>query len=94
MPVDRRTMFQGAAAAGAGLFLGIEARAQSRAAVNLQLGWILGGNQIGEVSAKHMGFYEAEGLELRIQSAGRTSTAWRSSPPDGSRLARCLPARP
>jgi NitT/TauT family transport system substrate-binding protein len=55
---------------GAGVALSIGAQAQARTTINLQLGWILGGNQIGEVCAKHMGFYEAEGLELRFQSGG------------------------
>ena len=38
--------------AGAGAFLSIEAQAQDKAKVNMQLGWISGGNQIGEVVAK------------------------------------------
>ncbi len=72
MPFDRRTLLTGSAAmaAGAGAMLDVEARAQGRATVNLQLGWILSGNQIGEVCAKHMGFYEAEGLDLRFQPGG------------------------
>lgn len=38
--------------------------------VNLQLGWITGGNQIGEVVAKQLGFYEEEKLNLAIQPGG------------------------
>jgi len=38
--------------------------------VNLQIGWITGGNQLGEVAAKAMGFYEEEGLALTIQPGG------------------------
>lgn len=38
--------------------------------VNLQIGWITGGNQLGEVVAKAMGFYEEEGLALTIQPGG------------------------
>jgi NitT/TauT family transport system substrate-binding protein len=38
--------------------------------VNLQLGWITGGNQLGEVVAKQMGFYEEEKLNLAIQPGG------------------------
>ena len=38
--------------------------------INLQLGWILGGNQVGEVCAKALGYYDAEGLELKIQAGG------------------------
>lgn len=38
--------------------------------VNLQIGWITGGNQLGEVAAKAMGYYEEEGLALTIQPGG------------------------
>jgi NitT/TauT family transport system substrate-binding protein len=61
----------GGAAAGIGAtMVGIEAGAQGKAVVNLQLGWLLSGNQLGEVAAKHMGFYDQEGLELRFQAGG------------------------
>ena len=70
--LKRRTLLKAsaAAAAGAGALVDVEARAQGRAVVNLQLGWLLSGNQIGEVCAKHLGYYEAEGLELRFQAGG------------------------
>ena len=58
------------AAAATGAFLDVEARAQGRAVVNLQLGWLLSGNQIGEVCAKQLGYYEQEGVELRFQAGG------------------------
>ena len=72
MALDRRTLLKASAAtaAGAGLMVDVGAQAQGRATINLQLGWILGGNQIGEVCAKHLGYYEAEGLDLRFQSGG------------------------
>jgi NitT/TauT family transport system substrate-binding protein len=38
--------------------------------VNLQLGWITGGNQLGEVVAKQLGYYEEEKLNLTIQPGG------------------------
>ena len=38
--------------------------------VNFQLGWITGGNQLGEVVAKAMGFYEQEKLNIAIQPGG------------------------
>ncbi len=56
--------------AGAGAFLSIEAQAQDKAKVNMQLGWISGGNQIGEVVAKRMGYYEQEGIDFSIQPGG------------------------
>ena len=70
MAIGRRTFLKAAAAAPAGAMLGVEASAQGRAVVNLQLGWLLSGNQIGEVCAKQLGYYEQEGLELRFQAGG------------------------
>ncbi len=68
MSFDRRSLVKGsAAAAGASLLgpmLSVEGLAQSKPVVNLQLGWLLSGNQIGEVAAKAMGYYDAEGIEL------------------------------
>jgi NitT/TauT family transport system substrate-binding protein len=57
-------------AAGLGPILSIEAAAQGKAVLNLQLGWLASGNQLGEIAAKAMGFYEAEGLDLKIQPGG------------------------
>ena len=36
----------------------------------MQLGWIPGVNQIGEVVAKRLGFYEQEGIDFAIQPGG------------------------
>lgn len=68
MMMDRRHFLMASVAAGA--CIGFDARAESRPVINLQLGWIPSGNQIGEVCAKHLGYYEAEGLELRFQGGG------------------------
>src|SRR5712671_6325386 len=69
----RRSLLKGAAATGfaaAGLLPSggfAQAKAQT---VNLQLGWLAGNNQIGEVSAKHLGYFEEEKLNLAIQPGG------------------------
>ena len=71
--MTRRTALRlstAAATAATGAFVSIDASGQNRPVVNLQLGWLLSGNQLGEVAAKHMGFYEQEGLELKFQSGG------------------------
>lgn len=68
MTMDRRQFLATSIAAGA--LVGIDAQAQARPVVNLQLGWLLSGNQIGEVCAKQLGYYEAEGIELRFQAGG------------------------
>jgi NitT/TauT family transport system substrate-binding protein len=39
-------------------------------AVNMQLGWITGGNQIGEVAAKRLGYFEEEKINFAIQPGG------------------------
>ncbi|MDX0284708.1 nitrate ABC transporter substrate-binding protein [Sinorhizobium meliloti] len=38
--------------------------------VNLQLGWLPGGDQLGEIVAQHLGYFEDEGLNLKIQPGG------------------------
>ena len=45
--------------AATGSLLSIDAFAAGKANVNLQLGWLAGGNQIGEVVAKRIGYYDA-----------------------------------
>src|SRR5664279_714898 len=71
---NRRTMFKGAltaaAAAGIGPILSFESLSQSKAVLNMQLGWLLSGNQLGEVCAKALGYYEAEGIDLKFQPGG------------------------
>lgn len=66
----RRFLCSAAAGALSGPLISFEAGAQGKTVLNMQLGWIAGGNQIGEVCAKALGYYEAEGLELRIQAGG------------------------
>ena len=71
--VRRRRLLQAGAVAVTGFsgtFLSCEALAADKAVVSMQLGWIPGGNQIGEVVAKQMGFYAQEGIELKIESGG------------------------
>ena len=36
----------------------------------MQLGWLGGGNQIGEVAAFQLGYFEQEGLDFKIQPGG------------------------
>ncbi len=64
-----KTSLVTAALPGAAMF-SFEAGAQGKAKVNMQLGWIAGGNQIGEVVAKQLGFYEQEGIDFAIQPGG------------------------
>jgi NitT/TauT family transport system substrate-binding protein len=74
MTFDRRDVLKLSAAAAAGAIAGplasVDAHSQAKPVVNLQLGWLLSGNQIGEVCAKALGYYEQEGIELRFQAGG------------------------
>ncbi|MBO9650481.1 MAG: ABC transporter substrate-binding protein [Variovorax sp.] len=71
-PARRRLLKTSLAAGGlaAGGFLSIDALAQGKARINMQLGWIPSVNQVGEIVAKRLGFYEQEGIEFAIQPGG------------------------
>ncbi len=72
---NRRTVLKLGAAASAAIaaptLLSIPLRAQSGTqTVTLQLGWLASGNQLGEIVAKRLGYYEAEKIDLKIQPGG------------------------
>jgi len=70
---NRRRLLKGAAATGfaAANLLPSGGFAQAKTqTINLQLGWLAGNNQIGEVSAKHLGYFEEEKLNVVIQPGG------------------------
>jgi NitT/TauT family transport system substrate-binding protein len=71
---NRRSVIKGAlaaaGAAGIGPVLSFESRSEGRSVLNMQLGWLLSGNQLGEVCAKALGYYEAEGIDLKFQPGG------------------------
>ena len=71
---DRRRLIAGSLA-GAGLaaggsLLSISASAAGKTKINMQLGWLIGGNQLGEVAAKKLGYYEAEDIDFNLQPGG------------------------
>jgi NitT/TauT family transport system substrate-binding protein len=68
MSVSRRAVLAGAASTAA--LLSVEAGAQARPVVNLQLSWLLNEQQLGEICAKQLGYYQEEGLDLRFQGGG------------------------
>ena len=68
--LTRRQLVACGAAAGAGAFLSLSAHGQGKTKINMQLGWIAGGNQIGEVCAKRLGYYDTEGIDFSIQPGG------------------------
>src|ERR1700722_279124 len=72
---SRRNVLKGGARAAAGLAFPTFISSRGLAAagtqkVNMQLGWIVGGNQIGEVAAKRLGYFEEEKINFAIQPGG------------------------
>src|SRR6266853_1531556 len=70
MRVNRRSILKFAGATAATAFLDVGAQGQGKPIVNMQLGWLLSGNQIGEVCAKSLCYYAQEGIEMRFQAGG------------------------
>ena len=68
MPLPRRRLIHAGLAVGAVLSAG-RARAAGQL-VTMQLGWIGGGNQLGEVAALQLGYFTEEGIDLRIAPGG------------------------
>src|SRR3984957_9628892 len=71
----RRKLLKGAAATIAAAVLPLTICSRSHAqsglqTVNMQLGWITGGNQLGEVVAKRLGYFEQEKINFAIQAGG------------------------
>ena len=71
-PVDHhRRIVNAALAAGAiGGIVAFGSAVAGPVPVRLQLGWVPGTNQAGDVVARRLGYYAAEGLDLRIQPGG------------------------
>ncbi len=57
-------------AIAAGAWASRIARAAGEDIVNAQLSWRLSNNQLGEIAAMKLGYYEAEGIELKMQPGG------------------------
>jgi NitT/TauT family transport system substrate-binding protein len=70
----RRRLLKGGAALATGAafsaMMGRRSRAASLQTVNMQLGWTIGGNQVGEVVAKRLGYFEEEKISFAIQAGG------------------------
>jgi len=66
----RRQLLQVGAVMAARLAFPAPARAASLQPLDMQLGWIGGGNQLGEAVAQQLGYFKDEGLDFRIQPGG------------------------
>ena len=63
------TLATGALMAG-GSVLSVGARAAGKTKINMQLGWLIGGNQLGEIVAKQLGYFDKEDIDFQIQPGG------------------------
>jgi len=53
-----------------GSLVSIGAHGAGRTKIDMQLGWLIGGNQLGEVVAKKQGYFDQEGIDFDIQPGG------------------------
>jgi NitT/TauT family transport system substrate-binding protein len=70
---ERRRLLAASVAAGgllSGSLLSIGARGAGRTRIDMQLGWLVGGNQLGEVVAWKQGYFAQEGIDFEIQPGG------------------------
>jgi NitT/TauT family transport system substrate-binding protein len=70
-PISRRSLVTLGSMAASAAIIGIPDRpARAAQAVEMQLGWIGGGNQLGEVAALQLGYFTEEGLDFSIIPGG------------------------
>ncbi|HEY1723161.1 MAG TPA: ABC transporter substrate-binding protein [Magnetospirillaceae bacterium] len=72
--ISRRSLTKGGLAAlglgATGLYPRLGGAQAKTTTVTMQLGWLAGDNQIGEVVAKQLGYFEAEKIDLVINAGG------------------------
>jgi len=73
--LQRRRLLKGSLIATGSLLVGggylaLHSMEHDSASMVLQLGWLPGSNQIGEIVAKRLGFYRQEGIDFRIAGGG------------------------
>lgn len=70
MALGRRELLGVGAGLVAGLAIVSDRASGQTATVNMQLGWLGGGNQLGEACAHQLGYFKEEGLDFHIQPGG------------------------
>ncbi|HUN40233.1 MAG TPA: ABC transporter substrate-binding protein [Acetobacteraceae bacterium] len=68
-PLSRRSLLAAAGAAASVIAIGTRP-AGALQPVTMQLGWLGGGNQLGEVAASQLGYFAKDGLDLTIVPGG------------------------
>lgn len=66
----RRHVLKASLVSAVGGLLSLDTFAQGKAGIKMQIGWLAGGNQIGEVVAKRLGYYEQEGIDFSLTPGG------------------------
>ena len=69
-PVRRRTLLRSTAGVALGTITLSDRASGETATLNMQLGWLGGGNQLGEACAHQLGYFQQEGLDFHIQPGG------------------------
>jgi NitT/TauT family transport system substrate-binding protein len=68
--LGRRSLLAAGAGLAAGLVSLTDRASGETATLNMQLGWLGGGNQLGEACAHQLGYFQEEGLDFHIQPGG------------------------
>ena len=68
--LGRRSVLRAGAGFAMGMAVLTDRASGETAALNMQLGWLGGGNQLGEACAHQLGYFQEEGLDFHIQPGG------------------------
>ena len=68
--MPRRRLLASAAGAFGGALIGVPRSTHAATTISMQIGWLAGGNQLGDIVAKQLGYYADEGLTLEIMPGG------------------------
>ena len=68
--LGRRSLLRTGAGLAAGVIALTDRATAESATLNMQLGWLGGGNQLGEACAHQLGYFQEEGLDFHVQPGG------------------------
>jgi NitT/TauT family transport system substrate-binding protein len=68
--LSRRNLLASAGVAFGGAMIGVPRSAGAATTISMQIGWLAGGNQLGDIVAKQLGYFSDEGLTLEIMPGG------------------------
>jgi NitT/TauT family transport system substrate-binding protein len=68
--LPRRRLLASAGVAFGGALIGVSRGSGAATTISMQIGWLAGGNQLGDIVAKQLGYFADEGLTLEIMPGG------------------------